>query len=375
MSRQLCVHDLADLTPAMVPDFRIAARTTSVEELQQALTAVEPSALVLDLDVADALRLVALARELRPEVCIVGVSGSSKAQDMIAAQRAGCNQVTPKPLDPADLDVALRRGMREAAGESEHGKVVSFMGAGGGAGATTLVCHVAAEMAQQTGQQVGVFDLNLQFGGVARAFDLTPRFTVADLAAAGTMDALLLERAAVTAMAGVRIFGCPATIPESHTVDEHAVRAMLRIAGQCFSHVIVDLPQQLNALTGAALECSDMLVIVTQLTVPHLWNARRIIDALGAENFASERIAVVVNRYRKNLNGCTLEQVEHELQRAPLAVVPSDYHAVHRALDVGRPLANGSAVRAALRDLAHRLSGETKSPQRGGWLTRLGLGR
>jgi Flp pilus assembly CpaE family ATPase len=83
----------------------------------------------------------------------------------------------------------------------------------------------------------------------------------------------------------------------------------------------------------------------------------------------------VVNRYRKGLQSCTLEQLEQELGRTPLAVVPSDYHAVHRALDVGRTLSTNSAVRTAMRDLAQRLSGQPEARQKSGWLARLGLGR
>ena len=53
--------------------------------------------------------------------------------------------------------------------------------------------------------------------------------------------------------------------------------------------------------------------------------------------------------------------------------MPSDFKAVHTALDLGNPLTHRNKVRAAIRALATRLAGQTVPANRTGWRAKLGL--
>jgi pilus assembly protein CpaE len=210
---------------------------------------------------------------------------------------------------------------------------------------------------------------------VADAFDLAPTYTIADLATAGTVDAALLEKASTVLPMGVHVFARPRTIQEAHATDESVVRNILQTAHRTYPYVVLDLPRYLSPITGAAIEQCTKLLLILQLTVPSVKNARRMIDAFRAEGIPDDRIELVVNRYRKYANSCTTENVEDQLERRILATVPSDYKAVHSALDTGKPLMRKNLVRAAIRDMAARLTGYEKSVKQGTWLPKLSLGR
>jgi pilus assembly protein CpaE len=174
---------------------------------------------------------------------------------------------------------------------------------------------------------------------------------------------------------GIHVFARPRTIQEAHATDESIVRSILQTAHRSFPYIVLDLPRYLSPITGAAIEQCSKLLLVLQLTVPSVKNARRIIEAVRAEGIPDDRIELVVNRYRKHANSCTNEIVEQQLKRRVLATVPSDYKAVHSALDTGKPLMRKNLVRVAIRDMAARLTGHDESAKRSAWLPNLGLGR
>lgn len=356
----------------MLPGFAIAAYTTTREELMTGIGTVDVAAIVLDLDEPDATHIIVTALEVRPGLGIVGVTGNTDVKHIIACQRAGCAQITTRPIDPKDLVMALRRAISVGDEDPASSQTIVILGAIGGAGSTTIACHLAVELGQLVKAPTALFDLDLEFGGVARAFDLNPRFTISDLASAGAVDACLLGKAAVAVSPGVEIFARPPSVQEAHAVDESAMRAMLRVASRVYRYVLLDVPRHLDPITGVAIEECSKLVLVLQLTVPSMDNARRIITALRAEGIPSERIAIVVNRYRKNMNSCTVEMVEKELRRPVLAVVPSDYQPVCQAGDIGKPLGKRNPVRSAIRELAVRLSGQDATPKQKGWFKKVG---
>jgi len=374
MTRSILVHRVPEIEPDMIPDFAIAAYTAMRDELMTAVGALDVAAVVLDLDEPDATGVVIKALELKPNLGIVGVTGNRDIESLIAAQRAGCRQIVIRPIDPSDLLMALRQAVSLPDEAPADGQTIAVLGAIGGAGSTTIACHLAVELARLVEGPTALFDLDLEFGGVARAFDLSPRFTFADIANAGAIDACVLERAAVSLPTGVEVFARPPTVLEAHGVDENTTRAILRAARRTYPCVLLDVPRHLDAITGVAIEECNKLVLVLQLTVPSLDNARQIITALGDEGIALDRIEIVVNRYRKNVNSCTVEKVERELRRHVLGVVPSDYQAVRRASDIGKPLAQRNPVRSAIREMAVKLSGKGETSKDKSWLEKIGLG-
>lgn len=375
MTRAVCIHRVSEVEPDALRDFTVVACTTARQELLNALGAQEIAAVVLDLDHPDAINTVVAVSQLRPDLGLVGVTGGDNVQLVIDAQRAGCTQFATRPLDLNDLRTALRQAMSQTGESPSDSETIALIGATGGAGSTTIASYLAVELAQVIGGPVALFDLDFEFGGVARGFDLDARYTIADLASAGAVDSFLLDKAAVKLPSGVHVFARPRTVPEAHTIDERLIPSMLRAASRAYRCVTLDLSHHLNSITGAAIEHCHKLLLVLQLTVPNVDNARRIIDAISSEGIPEDRVELVVNRYRKNVHNCTVEMVEQRLRREVLAIVPNDYRAVHRALDTGKPLGARSPVRVAIRQLARRIAGDNYQPGSRSWLAKLGLTR
>jgi pilus assembly protein CpaE len=248
-------------------------------------------------------------------------------------------------------------------------QTISVISAAGGAGSTTIACHLAVELAGEDGISAAVIDLDFDFGGVARAFDVAPHFTIADIASAGVVDAVLLEKAAVELPCGVHVVARPPSIHAAQGIDDDAVRNTIRAAARQYPYVVLDLPRKLDPICGQAIELSNKLLIVVQLTVPNLDNAKRLIEAVTAEGVPPEIVEIVVNRYRKSTATCTLDMVESQLKKKVYAVVPSDYHAVRDSVDYGKTLAKRNPVRIAIAEMAARIVGQPTETAKKGWLS------
>jgi pilus assembly protein CpaE len=373
VAHKLCVHGLPDFDTRLVPDYEVVASTVVQNELLTALVTLNPDALLLDLDEPAAVATILKAVELRPRLGIVGVTADRDIERVLAAQRVGCAQVTVLPLDPDDLAAAVYRAVGHRGAVPCASRTFAVLGSTGGAGSTTIATYLAVEIAQLMKETTALLDLDFECGGVADAFDLDPQYTIADLAAAGTIDGAVLAGACSVLPVGVHIFARPKTIQEAHALDEGAVRRVLQAAQASFPFMVLDLPRHLSPVTGVGIERCSKLLLVLQCTVPGVKNARHMIEVLLSEGVPSERIELVVNRYRKNINSCTVEVVEQQLKRPVLGVVPSDYKSVHVALDTGKPLVGGNPVRTAIRELGARLTGHQKAAKRGTWLTSFGL--
>ena len=366
MIRSICVYECPDLDPAAIPDFKVATTTSSRQELMNAITSLDIAAVVLNIDADRAIETIISLLEVKPEIGIVGVTDGSNAKSLIEAQRVGCSQFATRPLDPDDLIQALRRAVHPAGNGAQDCETIAVLGATGGAGSTTVACYLGVELASVREEPTAIFDFDLQFGTVVRSFDLDARHTVADLAAATAVDEYILEKTAVVLPPHLQLFARPNSIEEALAIEERAISTILKTATRRYRHVVVDLPHQLSPLTGAAIEACDKLLIVLQLTVPNVDNARRIIEAVTAAGIPEERIALLVNRYRKNVHNCTVDMVEKQLRRQVVGIVPSDYPALGEAIDSGKPLAEYNSVRTAIRDAAVRLTGRSEQAKRKG---------
>lgn len=377
MKRTVCAHRIPDLTPEQLPDFKLAAKTNSRPELANAISSLRPRILIVNLDEPETLDTIVQSLEQDRNLQIVGLTSGVDVNGLISAQRAGCAQFSSLPIDPCDLVMALRRAVEAGLEGVAENMTVSVWGAMGGAGSTMLACNLAVELARPSGAPAALLDLDLEFGTVAKSFDVTPTFTVADLTSVGAVDSVLLDKAAIKLPCGVHLFARPSDLHQAGSIEPHALQATLREIKAHYQYAVLDLPRKLDPNTGAAIDASERLIMVIQLTVPSLDNAKRTMLALHSEGIHSDRIHVVVNRYRKNVHTCTLEMAHQHLGTEIACVIPSDYAAVQKAVDTGSTLAEKNPVRAAIAELAAKLMGraeEEKSTERRSWLSSLRKG-
>jgi pilus assembly protein CpaE len=139
--------------------------------------------------------------------------------------------------------------------------------------------------------------------------------------------------------------------------------SILRYAAQDRAYVLAELPRVSCRWTAAVLAASDLVILVTQLTVPALRQARRELDMLTASTAAD--VAVLVNRYERRWwrNRVKLREAETALGRGVDFMIANDYDTVSEALNAGKPLMElrrGARVSRDIVQLSERLQERLK---------------
>src|SRR3546814_20665712 len=78
------------------------------------------------------------------------------------------------------------------------------------------------------------------------------------------------------------------------------IRRLTEVARGRFDVVLADLPPAWSLWTFEALRQSDEILLVTQMTVPGVRQARRQLATLTAEGLGELPIKVVLNRFEKS---------------------------------------------------------------------------
>ncbi len=372
-TKKICVHQIEDPTLKNLTEYNIVAYSKSRDELRTVVGTEHVAALIIDLDATDAFDVIVEMIEIRPALAVIGITGSSDVNKIIRAQRAGCRQLACKPVDEEDLRSALKRALSESDDRPAAGKTIAVIGASGGAGATTVACYLAMSIADFS-SSVAILDLDLEFGAVAKLWDLSPRYTISDLKDLGELDRHTLDEYLLDLPSGIAVLPRPEEVEGAHSIDEGLIRNVLTAAGNKFPYVVCDLPRKLDAVTGAAIENCHKLLVVTQLTVTGILNAGRLNDGLLRFGVPPEKIEFCVNRYNKKFSNIEVAALEQKVSKKVVGVVPNHYKSVSVASDLGQPVSERNPVRKAISDIAANLCGRPVQPASSGWMASLGFG-
>jgi pilus assembly protein CpaE len=335
----------------------------SWQPLQEHLRMGQVDLVALNLDAGScdaAFHTLQRIAEVSPECGTIGISRDASPDRIIGAMRSGCGQFVKAPVDPQDLRDAIHRLRRVAVPAGTSCQRVCVVGSSGGAGATTVACNLAFELAQATERRCAIIDMNLQFGDVACAFDVSAKHSVSDVCGPSVeIDRTLIEMALEELPCKVSVLARPERIEGSYEVAPEKVFELFRILEQMFPFVVVDLPRHFGPASMSALNGADRVFLVTQLAVPIFRNALRMYDYLVGMGANEDRIELVLNRTRASHERVKPQEIEKQFGKPVFAVIPNDYKHIGASRDLGHPLmsdAPNSPARMAIQQLAVKIA-------------------
>jgi len=261
--------------------------------------------------------------------------------------RSGAHDVVPLPLSFEDVATSLApltEQLRQQAGAATaNGKVVSIIKSDGGVGATALLTQLAIRFAEKEAAQnreACLIDLDLQFGDVAFQLGMQPKLSVADLLDAGArLDGDLLRATTSDHASGLKVIAAPKDMmPLEGISNEHVLR-IVELATREFGTVFVDLPTNWTNWGLSLVARSDLVILVTELTVAGLHRARRQLNLIQSQDLGDLDVRVVVNRFEKSLaRTISLADASNALGRDVSYTIANDFALVRMAIDRGVPI-------------------------------------
>lgn len=344
--------------------------------------------LLLDVDPRDAEQVNELQRVVRdrfPTTPVVATAADATLQDVRQFMRLGVVDFVPQPIARLDLLSALEHAARVhqgSAGEDTRGRVISFLKAGGGAGATTLAAQAACSLAargKSKKAETCLLDLDVQFGTAALYLDLDDRVGLADLLESPErLDAELLRSVMTVHEEGIDVLAAPRDMMPLETVTQAFVTECFKLVREEYRTALVDLPGPWTPWVVQAIRASDLVVLVTQLTVAGVRQTRRQLQTLHDQGLSEVPVKIAVNRFVKKGWGKSshLKEAEKALGRKFDYFVANDYGLVSEAHDRGVALGEvkrktkvEQSVRALIEDARRSAGGQAAHAE-----PRLGIG-
>jgi Flp pilus assembly CpaE family ATPase len=242
--------------------------------------------------------------------------------------------ILPQPAET--LLFAIRKAAMSANGHAS-GKVVTVFSPKGGSGKTALATNLAAATAR-SGVETLLVDLDLQFGDSALTLSVSPRATIADLAAsAGDIDVEKLKAFVSTDQeTGLAVLPAPQRPEEADVVGQAELSSVLESARNAYGAVVIDTGPLFDRAVLGALDHTDELLLVCNPEVTSLKNVRIGLETIDRLGFDRDRVSLVANRIGA-AGGVGRKEIEEALDTKVAYELPDDRAvpvAVNRAVPV-----------------------------------------
>jgi pilus assembly protein CpaE len=296
--------------------------------------------------------------DVQPELPLVLVTEAVNTDVLRAALRAGIKDVVEAPLTAKKIEDALglvelihKREDKDAKRRAKIGKVVTIMSPKGGAGKTMTTTNVALTLGGWGDpERVVILDADLQFGDVCISLQIDPRHTIVDVARdIDKLDEELLESLLARHTSGIRVLSAPL---EPSLADEVSTQVVVKTIGmlkRMFDFIVIDTAPFLDEPVLSILERSDVVLLVVDMDLPSVKNAKLALDTLRLIKFPFEKIKLVLNRVNSKAR-LDVDELERSLGLEIMAAISSD-KLVPRAVNEGEPVVSLYPRSRVARDL------------------------
>ena len=298
-----------------------------VRAIQHLSTERSPESLIVDISGTDmpASKMHDVAELCEPGVTVIAIGDRNDIGLYRDLVRAGVSEYIVKPVTPQLLAKALSP-KPAADGASlisrKLGKLISFVGARGGVGTTTLAINLARYLADRQNRRTLLLDLDLQNGDCAFTLNIRPTPGLRDaLTNPLRIDNVFLDRA--MAVYGERLFVLSAEEPlrADFAFAPEAIETLVGVLRTHFHYIIADVPRIPAAHHWRALDGADIRIIVADQTLRSVRDAVRLRTALDEGN-AGQRNLLVVNRGGEGgRHAMTIEEMAN-VELRPTIVIP-----------------------------------------------------
>jgi Mrp family chromosome partitioning ATPase len=358
-SRRLVIQAAADETRLIrvVDSF---GRYPDGNSIARALARFSPALAIVDgEDFELALTCAGTVRREAPQVAILGVNATRELYGPLT-------QAIPVTI-PYPPDVEL---LAEAVSETVHRgvtpfveKLLAFLPAKAGAGASTIALNTASAMAS-LGKRTLLMDTDLRSGVLSFRLNCIPIGSIQKALEASADEVTMAWKNYITRAHEVDFLLSSRVAPASPPNWAHYY-TLIQASIDRYDLVLADLPELVNPATAEIVRSARYVMVVTTQEVLSLKMAERRTHELIEWCVPEDRIKILVNRWhRKEISKAEIEKF---LKRPVYATFDNDFPAARKATMDGAPVAATSGLGSSFRAFAQKLTGVKTA----GWLAKL----
>lgn len=274
--------------------------------------------------------------------------------------RLGVSDYLVRPVAPLGLIEAMASILGEDAAES-RGHVLAFVGARGGAGASTVAQNVAHCLAHKFNSTTILIDADVGFGTASLQFDFSPARTLDDAIKEGeALDKEVLERLIHWRDRRFGIIAAPVRPDEAIAPSRDQIRRVVEQARRVARYVVLDVPQGWGPLAAEILTLADSVTLVATPDLVALRNTRTLMQMIKVLRPNDPAPSLILNQKpTRGKSFVTAEEFSSTLSCPLAAEIPSDPETLSAAQMTGKILlehAPKSQVAGQIVDLTTKLA-------------------
>jgi len=346
----------------------------SQEALDYLAEVPAPNVIIVDIGESSAplTAMLSLTAAFTEDTRLIGIGTINDINLYREMVGAGITDYLVKPVTEKALAAALSRAEEpihapvgpEEAANSDHVRRIAVIGSRGGVGASSLTVNLGWILSQERKKKTAIIDLDLEFGTVALLLDLEPTTGLRDaLESPGRIDSLFVESATARLTENLSVMATEETLSSEVHFKPEAIDLLFDTLGRTNEYIIVDLPRSALAVRQRVFETVTDILLITELTLPGLRDAMRIISSIE-ETVSGKSVIVIANRTGSPHQAMSPKDFQKALGHKIEFLIPQDDKAFKQAANNGKPLiqidSRGKPAKA-MQSIVDKLTGEKKS--------------
>lgn len=344
--RQLLAAAIGDAEPTTP----LATLEEATDGLSRSAAATRMVVLGTHLDWSAALKFAEKVENERDGVATLLVTEVLDPADLRQALRSGVDDVLTLEATADEWSESIGRAWSRLASDRSAqvpaavdegtglGRVVTVFSTKGGCGKSLVASNLAVMAAERGEHEVAMVDLNLQSGDLAIMLQLMPALSIYDAAqSADRLDAEALRAHLTPHRSNVALLASPLEPSLADQVTPDAVTRILALLRESYPLTVIDGPAMFTEQLLAALDLTDLIVLVGSMDVPSIKNLRLAMNTLSQLGHPREHLRIVLNRADSKV-GLRVSEVEKSLGTGIDVQIPSDRD-VPLSINQGAPLA------------------------------------
>jgi pilus assembly protein CpaE len=334
------------LGQAVATSGALAAAGHEPSALGQRIAALRPSLLFVDFSggmTEAATRAVQAARSLAPHIPVVAVGKLAEPESAIAALRAGVRDFIDLAGAPQEAARITREVLENAAHmPARHGRLTVLLGARIGVGVSTLAAHLSVQLQKRgarAGRHAALVDLGLPAGDAMLYLDTRSEFDFVEAVRnLRRFDETFVHTALARHASGLALTTLAPDLSSLRSVSYASAVALLTRLRAFFDQQIVDLGGFSNHdFVAQVAQAADEVWVICDPAIASVVSAADLLRELGAAQFDSARVGIVVNKFDARL-GLSAEQIAARLGLPLVATLPARRVPLGQAANQGKLL-------------------------------------
>ncbi len=293
---------------------------------------------------------------------VLALSDNPSVDLIIEIMRAGAKEFVPIPIIKSEFFESVNKLLSEfnETKKTNNCKIISVFSNKGGIGKTSLATNLALELSKITKENIALIDLNFQMGDITTFLDLKPSFNISYMLE--NLDKInetfllsTLERYKKTSL---YVLADPPYFKQADNIQPRQITKLFNTLKETFSYIIVDAEASFEGKNIAALDNSDLVLLVSVANLPALRNTQRCLELFEKLGYDKEKVKIIINRYMEN-DEIKEADIEKVLSKKIYWKIPNNYFAIMTAINKGIPVSeinDSTNIARSYKNLAQYIS-------------------